>query len=88
MRSVRYLDDGLFHFQAESNPLPQEYNKEGRTDPKAWAFYSDAKYYNAFSKLIRYEGFLQRESSRALRELFMVQDERRARQAHALHLKQ
>jgi len=83
MRSVRYLDAGLFHFQAESNPLPEQYNKEGRTDPKAWAFYSDAKYYNAFSKLIRYEGFLQRESSRALRELFMVQDERRARLAEA-----
>ena len=83
MRSVRYLDAGLFHFQAESNPLPEKYNQQGLTDPMAWAFYSDAKYYNAFSKLARYEGFFQREFSRALRELYAMQDERRARQAEA-----
>ena len=80
---VERLDAGLFHFQAESNPLPKQYNKEGRTDPKAWAFYSDAKYYNAFSKLIRYEGFLQREFSRALRDLYATQEERRARLTEA-----
>jgi hypothetical protein len=83
MRSVRYLDAGLFHFQAESNPLPEQYNKEGHTNPLAWAFHSDSKYYNSFSKLIRYEGFLQREFSRALRELYMTQEERRARLAEA-----
>ena len=83
MRSVRYLDAGLFHFQAESNPLPEQYNKEGRTNPMAWAFHSDAKYYNSFSKLIRYEGFLQREFSRVLRDLSMLQNERRARLAEA-----
>ena len=83
MRSVRYLDAGLFHFQAESNPMPEQYDKEGRTNPMAWAFHSDAKYFNSFSKLIRYEGFLQREFSRVLRELYMMQDERRARLAEA-----
>jgi len=83
MRSVRYLDAGLFHFQAESNPLPEQYNKEGRTNPLAWYFHSDAKYFNSFSKLIRYEGFLQREFSRVLRDLYLMQNERRARQAEA-----
>ena len=81
MRSVRYLDAGLFHFQAESNPLPEQYNKEGRTNPLAWYFHSDAKYFNSFSKLIRYEGFLQREFSRVLRDLYLMQNERRARHA-------
>src|ERR1019366_7825380 len=47
------------------------------------AFHSDAKYFNSFSKLIPYEGFLQREFSRVLRELYMMQDERRARLAEA-----
>jgi len=83
MRTIRYLDAGLFHFQAEANPMPAQYNKEGRTNPLAWAFHNDSKYYNSFSKLIRYEGALQREFSRALRELLMLQDERRARQAEA-----
>jgi hypothetical protein len=83
MRSVRYLDAGLFHYQAETDPMPEKYNKEGRTNPLAWAFHQDSKYYNSFSKLIRYEGFLQREFSRALRELQMLQDERRARLAEA-----
>jgi hypothetical protein len=49
----------------------------------AWAFNYDAAQHNSFSKLIRYEGFLQREFSRALRDLYMMQDERRARQADA-----
>jgi hypothetical protein len=83
MRSVRYLDAGLFHYQAETDPMPEKYNKEGRTNPMAWSFHQDSKYYNSFSKLIRYEGFLQREFSRALRELRMMQDERRARDAEA-----
>jgi len=80
---MRYLDAGLFHFQAESDPMPKEFNKTGRTNPLAWAFYSDAKYYNAFSKLIRYESALQREYSRALRDLDIIQNNRRARQAEA-----
>ena len=83
MRSVRYLDAGLFHYQAETDPMPEKYNKAGRTNPLAWSFHQDSKYYNSFSKLIRYEGFLQREFSRALRELRMMQDERRARLAEA-----
>jgi hypothetical protein len=83
MRTMRYLDAGLFHFQAESDPMPKEFNKTGRTNPLAWAFYSDAKYYNAFSKLIRYESALQREYSRALRDLDIIQNNRRARQAEA-----
>jgi hypothetical protein len=83
MRSVRYLDAGLFHYQAESSPMPEQFNKEGRTNPMAWAFNYDAAQHNSFSKLIRYEGFLQREFSRALRDLYMMQDERRARQAEA-----
>lgn len=83
MRSVRYLDAGLFHYQAESSPMPEQFNKEGSTNPMAWAFNYDAAQHNSFSKLIRYEGFLQREFSRALRDLYMMQDERRARQADA-----
>ena len=63
--------------------MPEKYNKEGRTNPLAWSFHQDSKYYNSFSKLIRYEGFLQREFSRALRELRMMQEDRRARQAEA-----
>jgi hypothetical protein len=72
MRSVRYLDAGLFHYQAETNPMPEQFNKAG-----------DSAYYNSFSKLTRYEGFLQREFSRALRDLSMLQNERRARLAEA-----
>ena len=49
----------------------------------AWAFNYDAAQHNSFSKLIRYEGFLQREFSRALRDLYMMQDDRRARLADA-----
>jgi hypothetical protein len=82
MSSVRYLDAGLFHLQALSNPMPEQY-KEGGTNQMAWSFQQDSKHANSFSKLIRYEGFLQREFSRALRELHMLQDERRARRAEA-----
>ena len=83
MRSVRYLDAGLFHYQAETNPMPEEFNKAGRSNPLAWAFHADSAGYNSFNKLMRYEGFLQREFARALRELYLVQDERRARFAEA-----
>jgi hypothetical protein len=81
MRSVRYLDAGLFNFQARDNPMPQQHDKAGRANPLARYFYSDAKHVNCFSTLARYEGHLQRESSRALRELYLVQDKRRARLA-------
>ena len=83
MRSVRYLDAGLFHYQAETNPMPEQFNKAGRSNPLAWAFHGDSAYYNSFSKLMRYEGSLQREFSRALRDLSMLQADRRARQAEA-----
>ncbi|HUE20396.1 MAG TPA: hypothetical protein VMQ86_01865 [Bryobacteraceae bacterium] len=78
MRSVRYLDAGLFHYQAETNPMPEQFNKAGRSNSLAWAFHGDSAYYNSFSKLMRYEGFLQREFSRALRDLSMLQADRRA----------
>jgi hypothetical protein len=83
MRSVRYLDAGLFHYQAETNPMPEQFNKAGRSNPLAWAFHGDSAYYNSFSKLMRYEGCLQREFSRALRDLSMLQADRRARLAEA-----
>jgi hypothetical protein len=83
MRSVRYLDAGLFHYQAETNPMPEQFNKAGRSNPLAWAFHGDSAYYNSFSKLMRYEGFLQREFSRALRDLSMLRADRRARLAEA-----
>jgi hypothetical protein len=83
MRSVRYMDAGLFHYQAETNPMPEQFNKAGRSNSLAWAFHGDSAYYNSFSKLMRYEGCLQREFSRALRDLSMLQNERRARQAEA-----
>ena len=83
MRSVRYLDAGLFHYQAETNPMPEQFNKAGRSNPLAWSFHADSVAYNSFNKLMRYEGCLQREFSRALRELYIVQDERRARFAEA-----
>jgi hypothetical protein len=83
MRSVRYMDAGLFHYQAETNPMPEQFNKAGRSNPLAWAFHGDSAYYNSFSKLMRYEGFLQREFSRALRDLSMLQADRRARLAEA-----
>ena len=83
MRSVRYMDAGLFHYQAETNPMPEQFNKAGRSNPMAWAFHGDSAYYNSFSKLMRYEGSLQREFSRALRDLSMLQADRRARLAEA-----
>ena len=83
MRSVRYLDAGLFHYQAETNPIPADRNKDDHINPLAWAFHADSAGYNSFNKLMRYEGCLQREFSRALRELYMLQDERRARFAEA-----
>ena len=42
MRSVRYLDAGLFHYQAEANPIPEHRNKDGRINPLAWAFHADS----------------------------------------------
>ena len=83
MRTVRYADAGLFRYQAETNPIPADRNKDGHINPLAWAFHADSVAYNSFNKLVRYEGFLQREFSRALRELYLVQDERRARFAEA-----
>ena len=83
MRSVRYMDAGLFHYQAETNPMPDQFNKAGRSNPLAWAFHGDSAYYNSFSKLMRYEGSLQREFSRALRDLSMLQADRRARLAES-----
>jgi hypothetical protein len=77
------MDAGLFHYQAETNPMPEQFNKAGRSNPLAWAFHGDSAYYNSFSKLMRYEGFLQREFSRALRDLSMLQADRRARLAEA-----
>ena len=64
MRSVRYLDAGLFHYQAETNPIPEDHNKDGRINPLDWAFQADSASQKSFSKLIRYEGFLQREFPR------------------------
>jgi len=83
MRSVRYLDAGLFNYQAEANPMPDKFNNQGRINSLAWAFNYDAATSNSFSKVVRYEAHLQREFSRALREIYLVQDERRARQAEA-----
>ncbi len=83
MRSIRYVDAGLFQYQLKINPMPEPFSADSRTNPVAWAFQCDAARNNALTKLIRYEGFLQREFSRALRELYMMQDERRARQSEA-----
>src|SRR5580658_6500825 len=77
MRSVRYMDAGLFHYQAATNPMPERFNLDGRLDPKALSFHNDSKYYNSFTKLIRYEGALQREFSRAMRDLRLLQEDRR-----------
>ncbi|MGA3041230.1 MAG: hypothetical protein ABSF54_10640 [Bryobacteraceae bacterium] len=82
MRSVRYLDAGLFHYQSEANVMPDRF-KKGNTHPLAWAFDFDAARSNTFSKLIRYEGFLQREFSRAFRDLHLLQDRRRAQLVEA-----
>ncbi len=79
MRSIRYVDAGLFQYQLKICPMPEPFSADSRTNPVAWAFQCDAARNNALTKLIRYEGFLQREFSRALRELYMMQDERRAR---------
>ena len=79
MRSVRYMDAGIFHYELKTNPMPQHFSEDERTNPLAWAFQCDAAHHNAFSKLIRYEGFLQRDFSRSLRDLYKMQDERRAR---------
>lgn len=65
------------------NPIPEDRNPDGRMNPLAWAVEADSAAHNTFTKLIRYEGALQREFSRALRELNMLQSERRARQAAA-----
>lgn len=81
MRSVRYVDAGIFHYYLKTNPMPPQFTEDSRINPLAWAFQCDSARFNSFTKLIRYEGALQREFSRALRELFLVQDERRARQA-------
>jgi hypothetical protein len=83
MRSVRYMDAGLFHYELKTNPMPQHFSEDERTNPLDWAFQCDSAHHNGFSKLIRYEGFLQREFSRSLRDLFKMQDERRAREAEA-----
>jgi hypothetical protein len=61
--------------------MPQHFSEDGRTNPLAWAFQCDSAHHNSFTKLMRYEGSLHREFSRALRELYLVQDERRAREA-------
>jgi hypothetical protein len=82
MRSVRYLDAGLFHYQSEANIMPDKFQRGG-TNPMAWAFDFDAANSNTFSKLIRYEGFLQHEFSRALRDLDLLQDRRRAQLAES-----
>jgi hypothetical protein len=79
MRSVRYMDAGIFHYQLKTNPMPQQFSEDERTNPLAWAFQCDSAHNNSFTKLMRYEGFLQREFSRSLRDLFKMQDERRAR---------
>jgi hypothetical protein len=83
MRSVRYMDAGIFHYELKTNPMPQQFSEDERTNPLAWAFQCDSAHNNSFTKLIRYESFLQREFSRSLRELYLMQDERRARQAEA-----
>ena len=87
MCSVRYMDAGLFHYELKTNPMPQHFSEDERTNPLAWAFQCDAAHHNAFSKLIRYEGFLQREFSRSLRDLFKMQDERRARESEEVETK-
>jgi hypothetical protein len=66
------MDAGLFHYQAEDSPMTERHNRQGRTNPLAFYFHQDSKNYNSFSKLIRYEGFLQREFSRALRDLYKM----------------
>jgi hypothetical protein len=67
--------------RAATNLMPEQFNLDGRLEPKAWSFHNDSKYYNSFTKPIRYEGALQREFSRALRELRLLQEDRRASQA-------
>jgi hypothetical protein len=84
MRSVRYMDAGIFHYELKTNPMPQHFSEDERTNPLAWAFQCDSAGHNSFTKLIRYEGFLQRDFSRSLRDLFKMQDERRAREAEAV----
>jgi len=83
MRTFRYLGAGLFHYQTSVNPVPEDRNQEGRMNPLAWAFEADSASHNTFTKLMRYEGALQREFSRALRELHMLQKERLAEAAAA-----
>jgi len=56
----------LFHYQAESSPMPEQFNKEGRTNPLAWASTMTPLHTTrSLTKLIRYDGILQRRRSRS-----------------------
>ncbi len=78
VRRFAAMEAGLFNLSFETDPMPERYNQQGRSDPLAWAFKISCARGDKFLKLARYESHLQREISRCLRELLKLKADRRA----------
>jgi hypothetical protein len=78
LRRFAGMEAGIFNLSFETNPMPERYNQQGRSDPRTWAFNISCTWGDKFLKLARYESHLQREVSRCLRELQKIRADRRA----------
>ncbi len=81
LRRFSGVEAGIFNLAFETDPLPQKFNRNGRGDPKAWAFYVSTRLGDQFGRLARYENHLQREFLRSLNELKKLQAGRPAEDA-------
>jgi len=73
LRRILRIEAGYFDYRVRACPVPELHNRNGVTDPLAWAFQLDCTQRNVLDRLNRYESRIQREYSRCLADLQKLQ---------------
>jgi hypothetical protein len=75
LRRIARIEAGFLDLRLRIQPVPAQYNQDGRADPLAWAFLTDHK--GVLDRLGRYESRIQREYTRCLADLQKLQAARK-----------
>ncbi|MGC9948689.1 MAG: hypothetical protein ABSF64_20165 [Bryobacteraceae bacterium] len=73
LRRILRIEAGYLDYRVRACPVPEIHNRDGVTDPLAWAFQLDCTQHNVLDHLNRYESRIQRDYSRCLRDLHTLQ---------------
>ena len=77
LRRIARIEVGYFDLRLRYHPMPEQLNKDGRTDPLAFAYHFDCSEEQVFDRLSRYESRIQRDYSRCLKDLQTLQNARK-----------